>query len=989
MAYQPKSYRKFLAGTVTTALVASAVAPVAGAEGLQAQDNHTTFSDVNPADVHAPNIQKAVDLGLVNGYGDEFRPYNNVTRGQVALILSRWIESEGTTVDTSDTEEFADVPSSYYDEELYEASLVLRELGIFTGTEENNFNPNSPISRQAMAKVLVEAFGLEDLEDVDATVTDIEDAQEWAQDYINILVENGVTVVDEYRPLEYVTRAQFSTFAIRALTVYEESLLPAVTSVEFNAEGDMFTVEFDEEIPEDVTLEWVLENYDVEVNGTPVSEIPEEVLEALALEISNVDGMTVTFSHTDLDDLSDALGGESVELSVGGASDVYTFEVIVEPMVESVMAVNAKQVVVNFNTAVDEDTVIVDAGTDNSLVADTFSISRVPASATTPALNVDADNATGVLSEDGKTLTITAGGAEYFDGTYSLTVADTVETVSGDEFPAFSSTFTVDDTTAPTVSSVDYEVATNTVTVTYSEPLEAAPTTVRQNGQPVSLIAGFTPGDTEVSFLNTATSGTTSTVYTAGAVDYNGNNQTLFNGNVFIDQASTEALTVTSLAQVDSNVARLVFDKAVAGATANDAEAAVAAALSVIEDGNVIDDLDISVTRVATDTTNRSFDVSINAGAAPAYGFYDNGSTTEDVTFLLADGEIEDIFGNENGVFNRTVTMTQDLTGPEVVSIGASTDGTTLDVTFDEDVTIEDLSAFVVRQDGVNIDVLASSSVDDNVVSLVLDPDSDTVADDLTDGTYSVRVEEGAVADVHTNENELITGLTFTYSEDDVASPLTATIADEAAANTFSVTFSEEVTNSGLNAANYTLDGAALPAGTDIYFATAAREEVIIELPEDSVNIGVVGTGTTAVLGVKNVVDLDGDVVSEFYDTVTIEDNTSSDLLSASLVGNNTLVFTFDEALEEGTEPTDFDELVEDFTITGGSTVLDEGTNTGTIASSIDGNQLVVTVTSEGDSNWSTVRSANTITVLTNDGITIQDDNEYEVSGGVQVTVSK
>ncbi|MBM7577880.1 S-layer homology domain-containing protein [Jeotgalibacillus terrae] len=337
MAYQPKSYRKFLAGTVTTALVASAVAPVAGAETPQAQDA-PSFTDVNPSDVHAPNIQKAVELGLVNGYGDEFRPYNNVTRGQVALILSRWIAAEGTTVDTSETEEFADVPSSYYDEELYEASLVLRELGIFTGTQENNFNPNAPISRQAMAKVLVEAFGLEDLEDVDATVSDIEDAQEWAQEYINILVENGVTVVDEYKPLEFVTRAQFSTFAIRSLTVYEESLLPAVTSVDFNEEGNMFTVEFDEEIPEDVTVQWVLDNYDVEINGMPVSEIPAEVLEALALEVSEVDGMMVTFSHTDLDDLAAELEGDEVTLSVDGVEGVYVFDV--ETSVTEVRAIN-------------------------------------------------------------------------------------------------------------------------------------------------------------------------------------------------------------------------------------------------------------------------------------------------------------------------------------------------------------------------------------------------------------------------------------------------------------------------------------------------------------------------------------------------------------------------------------------------------------------------------------------------------------------------
>jgi len=221
MAFQ-KNSRKFLAGTVTTALVASAIAPVAGAE-----ESQTSFTDLNSSSDHTPNIIKAVDLGLVNGYGDEFRPGNNVTRGQVALILYRWL-SESEDVDTSSTEAFDDVSADFYDSELYEASLFLREKGIFTGSN-GNLNPSDPISRQAMAKVLVEAFELESVEGEEITITDLNSAQEWARDYITTLSENGVTVVENFRPMEFVTRAQFSTFVIRSIEL-DDSVSEEVNS---------------------------------------------------------------------------------------------------------------------------------------------------------------------------------------------------------------------------------------------------------------------------------------------------------------------------------------------------------------------------------------------------------------------------------------------------------------------------------------------------------------------------------------------------------------------------------------------------------------------------------------------------------------------------------------------------------------------------------------------------------------------------------------
>lgn len=203
MAYQPKSYRKFLAGTVTAAVVASAVAPAASA----------AFNDVPATDSHAENIARAAEMGLINGKDGNFMPYQDITRGQVAKILARYIGE----VDTTGTEQFTDVAKST-DEELKKDALTVRAAGIFKGSN-GELKSDAPITRQEMATVLVRLFELKDLADKESEVTDVDSAWETHRESIKILSENGVTTVKEFNPLENVKRAQFATFMINGIDV--------------------------------------------------------------------------------------------------------------------------------------------------------------------------------------------------------------------------------------------------------------------------------------------------------------------------------------------------------------------------------------------------------------------------------------------------------------------------------------------------------------------------------------------------------------------------------------------------------------------------------------------------------------------------------------------------------------------------------------------------------------------------------------------------
>ncbi|CUA80780.1 S-layer homology domain-containing protein [Anoxybacillus suryakundensis] len=219
MAYQPKSYRKFLAGTVSAAVVASAIAPVASA---------ASFTDV-AGSVHADDIATLVAKGYIKGYADgTFKPNKPLTRGEAAIIFSRILKDAGVKAPEQGAG-FPDVPASKA--ELAEAVAIVKAAGVMGGDEKGNFNPNANITREQMAKVVVEAFKLTKPANHTTKITDLDKAGSWAREYIQTLEANGVTKNTEFAPKQNVTRGQFASFVVRAMAVKGE-VTPAVEKVE-------------------------------------------------------------------------------------------------------------------------------------------------------------------------------------------------------------------------------------------------------------------------------------------------------------------------------------------------------------------------------------------------------------------------------------------------------------------------------------------------------------------------------------------------------------------------------------------------------------------------------------------------------------------------------------------------------------------------------------------------------------------------------------
>lgn len=133
-----------------------------------------------------------------------------VSRGEVALKLA-----QAMNLDLSDTNSpFVDVKAS---SKYAAAATALHKAGVFAGDENGKFNPNSPLTRAQMSKLLVVAFDLEK----DGTAPTFKDVPttHWAHEYVTILASTGITVGKgdgTFGKGEYVTWKHLDAFIERA-----------------------------------------------------------------------------------------------------------------------------------------------------------------------------------------------------------------------------------------------------------------------------------------------------------------------------------------------------------------------------------------------------------------------------------------------------------------------------------------------------------------------------------------------------------------------------------------------------------------------------------------------------------------------------------------------------------------------------------------------------------------------------------------------------
>lgn len=119
---------------------AQAAIMIGKAINLNGSPQKTIFSDVGTSNGASGYIQSAVNAGIIQGFNDgTFKPNNPVTRGQLAIFLTRAFDLTATTKVS-----FSDVPTS---SSAYSYIGNLVAANITSGYDDNTYRPEQAVTR--------------------------------------------------------------------------------------------------------------------------------------------------------------------------------------------------------------------------------------------------------------------------------------------------------------------------------------------------------------------------------------------------------------------------------------------------------------------------------------------------------------------------------------------------------------------------------------------------------------------------------------------------------------------------------------------------------------------------------------------------------------------------------------------------------------------------------------------------------------------------
>ena len=182
-----------------------------------ATDVSDIFLDIAPNAWYKDAVQYAYDSGLMTGVSaNEFAPEATTTRAMIVSMLARL---EG--VESAESAGFTDVAADdWYATDVNWAAAS----GITSGTGDGNFSPNTAITREQLAAILMN-YAQYKGQDVSARATldtynDATAISSWANDVMSWAVAEGLisgVTSDELQPQGNATRAQVAAIFERFL----------------------------------------------------------------------------------------------------------------------------------------------------------------------------------------------------------------------------------------------------------------------------------------------------------------------------------------------------------------------------------------------------------------------------------------------------------------------------------------------------------------------------------------------------------------------------------------------------------------------------------------------------------------------------------------------------------------------------------------------------------------------------------------------------
>lgn len=562
------------------------------------------------------------------------------------------------------------------------------------------------------------------------------------------------------------------------------------------------------------------------------------------------------------------------------------YEAIKTPKVESVSAINAKQMVIKFNQEMDAST-LVDSSNGYVLKNITF------AGTTSSADVVTSGTATGSLSADKKSLTVTLAGSETFEGTYAVTVDADAKTKAGKSLKDYSGTFEISDKVAPTVVGVTATTNTNvatTATVSFSEPITAA--VVKIDGVVYTPASGL--GTEDLNFTGLALDASkTHTVEVINASDAKSNIKALQTTSFSVNKDTVAP--AASFEAVGDHQILVTFTKDMT------VSSVTTSAIKVVEEDLTALTATTEYTVSQVGTSKKQFLVNVSKGLY--------GSKNERTLTVQINNTAKDLLGNQTGVTTQNVKLSKDVTAPTIQNAEVINDtagnASKVRFTFSEELAAvpANLNAVSAMNAVTGQTEVVANLLDAATLSLL--PDGKTVEVGVKPTALGKKVNlviaSGFATDVaQTANNSSAFSKVVEFKAAAGAFSISQASLTTTTPNTIVVAFGQQVvgdfgTNAANNPANYTIAGQSLPVGTSIVI-NANRDEATIVLPAEFV----AKTDASAVFTVNNVKSLGGTTITPFVGFANTKDNVTPKLDKVVWNTNGSLTLDFSEAIATG-----------------------------------------------------------------------------------------
>ncbi|MBG9550270.1 hypothetical protein ABE25_26080 [Cytobacillus firmus] len=543
--------------------------------------------------------------------------------------------------------------------------------------------------------------------------------------------------------------------------------------------------------------------------------------------------------------------------------------------------------VINFNKAMDASTLI-DSANGNVVKNIAFAGTTSSADAVTSAI------ATGELSADKKTLTITLAAGETFEGTYSVTVNKNVKTAEDKALTDFAGTFSITDKVAPTVVGVTAKTNTNvatTATVTFSEPITAG--VVKINGEVYSPASGL--GTNELYFTGLSLDASkTHTVEVINASDAKSNIKAL-QTTTFSVNKDTVAPSATFEATGDHQILVTFTKDMTVSSVSTSSIKLVEEDLTALTAGT-----EYTVSQVGS--SKKQFLVNVTKGLY--------GSKNERTLTVQINNTAKDSLGNQIGVTTQNVKLSKDVAGPTIQNVDVINDNngnaSKVRFTFNEKLTAApaDLTGVSAMNAVTGQTETVANLLDDATLTLL--SDGKTVEVNVKPAARGMKVNlivsSGFVTDLaQTPNNSAAFSKVVEFKAAAGAFSIAQGDLTTSTANTIVIDFGQTVlgdfsATAANNPANYTVAGKPLPADTSIVI-NGTRDGATIVLPAEFV----AKTDANAVFTVNNVKSLAGTTITPFVGFANVADNVTPKLDKVVWNANGSFTLDFSEAITAAT----------------------------------------------------------------------------------------